>query len=63
MSEEVDELTTALYHLTTDQLDKLKSSNIHTVKYTVSRRDEKSNFSVSNNNFKTHEIISDFFKL
>ncbi len=59
-SEEVDDQALALYYLTDEQLNKLKTSNIHTVKYTMLLLSEQK-YSASNKGFKTHEIISEFF--
>lgn len=59
-TEKVDNCTKAIYILTSDQLNKLKSSNIHTVKYTL-YRNEPVNYSASNKGIETREIISEFF--
>ena len=60
-AEKVDDDVKALYNLTADQLNKLKTSNIYTVKYTLTWLDEK-NFSASNKGVKTSTLISAFFK-
>ena len=59
--EKVDDVAKAVFALTSDQLIKLKTSNIHTVKYSM-YRGETENFSASNKGMETHEIISAFFK-
>lgn len=59
-SEEVDDRAIALYSLTDEQLNKLKSSNIHTVKYTLVFFDEVK-YSASNHGIKTNTLISEFF--
>lgn len=56
----VDDRTLALYTLTDDQLNKLKSSNIHTVKYTLSFFSELK-YSASNKGIETKVIIREFF--
>jgi TonB family protein len=61
VSERVDDLAKAVYSLTDDQLNKLKISNIHTVKYTMLVPINAENFSASNTGVKTNAIISDFF--
>lgn len=60
-TERVDDIAKALYNLTTDQLNKLKESNIHTVKYTLYRYGNKNDCSASNKDIETHRIISEFF--
>jgi len=59
-TEKVDDRVKALYNLTADQLNKLKASNIHTVKYTLTWLNEN-NFSASNKGVKTSTLISEFF--
>jgi TonB family protein len=60
-SERVDDIAKALYNLTTDQLNKLKDSNIHTIKYTLYRHGDKNDCSASNKDIETHKLISEFF--
>jgi len=60
VSEKVDDRAKALYRLTADQMNKLKTSNIHTVKYTMAWLSEQ-NFSASNKGVKTNVLISEFF--
>ena len=60
ISERVDDSAKALYNLTDDQLNKLKTSNIHTVKYTLARLGEQ-NYSASNKGVETSVLISKFF--
>lgn len=59
-SEEVDDHALALYDLTDDQLNQLKTSNIHTVKYTILLLLSEEKYSASNKGLETHEIISEF---
>jgi len=59
-SEQVDDRAIAVYYLTNEQLNKLKFSNIHTVKYMMKLFGEQK-YSASNKGIETHEIISDFF--
>lgn len=59
-NEQVDDRALALYSLTNDQLDKLKQSNIHTVKYTMHLLSVQK-YSASNKGVATHEIISELF--
>ncbi len=59
-TENVDDDAKALYNLTSEQMNKLKIGNIHTVKYTLDGVDE-GNFSASNTGVKTNAIISGFF--
>lgn len=60
VSERVGDRAKAVYPLTEDQLNKLKISNIHTVKYTLVLFGEVI-YSASNTGIKTNAIISDFF--
>ena len=67
-SEYVDERAKALYSLTDDQLVKLKSSNIHTVRYTLETGSDRGllsdmewNWSASNKGAPTKTIFTDFF--
>jgi hypothetical protein len=60
-TERVDDDAKALYNLTDDQLNKLKASNIHTAKYTLTWLEDK-NFSASNKGIQTKDLISEFFK-
>lgn len=60
VSENVDDDAKTLYKLTADQLNKLKSSDIHTVKYTLSWFGEQ-NYSASNKGVKTSVLINEFF--
>ena len=60
-AENIDDDVKALYILTEDQLGKLKVSNIHTVKYSVTWRSELT-YSASNKGIETHVIINAFFK-
>jgi len=59
-SEEVDDRTIALYSLTDEQLNKLKVSTIHTVKYTLVLFGEVK-YSASNTGIKTNALIIEFF--
>lgn len=61
-SEKVDDRSKALYNLTADQLNKLKTSNIHTVKYTMIFLSKENNFSASNKELETKDLITEFFK-
>ncbi len=60
-SEVVDDRAIASYYLTDDQLNKLKSSNIHTVKYTMAWLTAQT-YSASNKGVETSTLISEFFK-
>ena len=67
-SDLVDNLAKAVYSLTSDQLNKMKKSNIHTVRYTLELRTdgglllgEKSR-TASNKGVQTKIIITEFFK-
>ena len=60
-AENVDDDAKALYNLTADQLNKLRASNIHTVKYSMTWLSELT-FSASNKGIETREIINEFFK-
>lgn len=65
MSEKVDYIAKALFRLTPDQLNKLKVSNIHTLKYSICGGllgKTSWNFSASNNEIETRILISEFFK-
>jgi len=59
-SENVDNRPKALYLLTSDQLNKLKTSKIHTVKYSLESI-EVNNYSASNKGIATNALISEFF--
>lgn len=59
-SENVDDDAKALFNLTADQLIKLKSSNIHTVKYTTTYLGGQ-NYSASNKGVITKDLITKFF--
>ncbi|MEP6645987.1 MAG: hypothetical protein ABJC12_02770 [Saprospiraceae bacterium] len=61
-SEKVDDRAIALYKLSGDQLDKLKTSDINTVKYSKTWLSEQT-YSASNNGIETSTLISDFFKI
>ncbi|MCB2218978.1 MAG: hypothetical protein KQI35_01195 [Bacteroidetes bacterium] len=68
-SENVDFRAISLYSLTSDQLNKLKNSNIHTVRYTLELRLDKNrppvnkkNWSASNTGTPTKTIVTEFFK-
>jgi hypothetical protein len=60
-SENVDDRAIALYKLSNDQLNILKTSNIHTVKYTMTWLSEQ-NYSASNKGIETNALISEFFR-
>jgi len=62
VSEKVDDRAKTVYSLTADQLNKLKTSNIHTVKYTMIVLHENENYSASNTGVQTSTLISGFFK-
>ncbi len=57
VTESVDDFAKALYKLTNDQVNNLRKSNIHTVKYSINF----SNYSASNKEILTQKIISEFF--
>jgi hypothetical protein len=59
-TEKVDDDAKALYNLTADQLNKLKTSNIHTVKYTLTWLNAQ-NYSASNKGIETSALIKEFF--
>lgn len=61
VTERIDDQAKAVYSLTVDQLNKLKTSNVQKVKYTMILHHEEKNFSASNTGVKTNAIISDFF--
>ena len=65
-SERVDNRAKAVYHLTSDQLNKMKNSNIHTVRYTLELIDvglptSEWNLSASNKGIPTKTLITEFF--
>lgn len=61
VAEKVDDNAKSLYFLSNEQLISLRTSNIHTVKYSMSWVGTD-NFSASNKGIKTNEIIDQFFK-
>ena len=68
-SDYVDERAKAVYPLTGYQLNKLKNSNIHTVRYTLETRSDQGllsdmewNWSASKKGVQTKTIISDFLE-
>ncbi|MBN1185877.1 MAG: hypothetical protein JXB49_26590 [Bacteroidales bacterium] len=66
-SDIVDHRAKAVYFLTRDQLDKMKNSDIHTIRYTLEYRSnmgllmDEWNWSASNKGTKTKTIITEFF--
>ena len=66
-SELVDNRAKAVFYLTSDQLNKMKNSDIHTVRYTLELRNElgrlmiERNWSASNKGTKTKTLITKFF--
>lgn len=60
-AEKVDDYAKAIYNLTADQLNKLKSASIHTVKYNLGGGPDSGSYSASNNGIKTSAIIREFF--
>jgi len=65
----IDNRAKAVYYLTSDQLDKLRKSNIHTVRYTLEARLDdnnrpimKWNLSATNNGIPTKTIITEFLE-
>jgi len=63
-TEYVDDRVKAVYYLTNKQLNKLKNSDIHTVRYTLENNsiDVEWNFSASSLETSTKNIITKFFK-
>jgi len=67
-SENVDQNAKAAFFLNSDQLGKMKNSNIHTVRYTIEilsddgRILDQTNWSASNKGIDTKSIITDFFE-
>jgi hypothetical protein len=62
----VNETAISVYHLTSEDLSKMKNSNINTVRYALKCFDcyssyEEGNFSASNNGTPTKALITDFF--
>lgn len=57
--ERVDNTSKALYTLSNDQVEKLKTGDIHTVKYTLYGTENK-NYSASNAGMETSALIRDF---
>jgi len=63
----VDNLAKAVFSLTNDQLEKLKNSNIHTVRYTLETRTAdgilivEKNWTASNRGIQTKSLITRFF--
>jgi len=60
VSEKVKDNAKAIYSLTADQLNNLKSTNIHTVKYTMISNVEE-HFSATNPGVRTDSLISKLF--
>jgi len=66
-SDLVDNRAKAVYFLTSDQMNKMKNSDIHTVRYTLEYRSNMGlllnewNWSASNKGTKTKTLITDFF--
>lgn len=64
-SEKVDYIAKAMYKLTTDQLNKLKVSSIHTVKYSICGGlfgKTMDDYSASNKEIETTMLLSELFK-
>ena len=68
-SEHVDDLAIAVYNLTNEELNKMKVSNIHTIKFTLKCQPchgfysyEEGNWTVSNKNNNVSAVITEFFK-
>ena len=64
--EYVDSFARAVYYLTRDQLNKIKISNIHTIRYTIELRNEErllyeNNWSASNRGISTKTITNNFY--
>ena len=64
VTEYVDHHAKAVYYLTNEQLNKMKNSDIHTVRYTLENNsiDVEWNFSASSLGVSTKNIITKFFK-
>jgi len=62
----VDNIASSVYYLTTEQLSKMKNSNVNTVRYTLEcgkciRSYEEGSYSASNKGNPTKTVITEFF--
>jgi hypothetical protein len=60
-SEFVDDHVKAIYYLKNDQLNKMKNSDIHTIRYTLIFQNINRNWSASNNGISTKTIANNFY--